>query len=944
MTKKNEPGMAFNMKTLNKVFAFLSVGLLMTTGWVFLDDYLRPWKAVQIKAQSIKKKKIEANIVIAKKKLNQKKLKELETKLASANSDLKNKDDEIAKIDMDLGIIARDIKDETIRNGQLNSLVSATTFSWENAHSHHKLNAKKLFKKLQDLKAKFATSNDKKKVLEGSQKSLIKKKEGVMSALLSAKKEIKNMTSVLSLLELAKAGTRTFDNPIWIARNAPIIDYLDPTVKIQQIVVPQVPDDRYFVKVPKVDRCITCHTFIDQKGYEKEENPFRTHPKLDLMVGKDSPHAMKKWGCTACHLGEGHRVTDFSSVAHTPDSPEQKAMWVKKHHYHPPHKVPAAMFRRKDSEASCVKCHKGAQYVTGAPRLNEGIRNVEKFGCYGCHKIEGWEGKRKPGPGLKKIASKVSKEFFKNWVWDPRSFNEHAKMPSFFNQVNNKKPEFMEKNVVEVNAMAEFVWSKSKGYKPFARYTGGNKTRGKELIKEVGCMGCHGVEGHETASEQVDAFAGPYLSGIGSKVNGDWLVSWLQKPSHYQENTIMPSFRLSSREANDIAAYLMSSKNKNFEKLTFEKMDKELRDKMLLTYFSAFTSQAHAKSRLSKMNDTERTLELGSRSVGKYGCYSCHDIEGFDGRAPIGPELTTVGSKPVTQIGFGHEKVPHSRESFFYNHMLSPRRWDKGTDKPFKDLNRMPNFYMSEREAETITTYLLGLVNDFIPLEGIRRLEGAEKLSANGFKVINKYNCIGCHKVDGMFGDITKMYSDEPNAGPPWLVGQGHRGQADWFFNFLGNVHKIRPWLKIRMPSFNLSAKEKNDIVGYFQHKEKQPTFLDNPKEVHWEPGEKAGAKKLWDSYGCVTCHAGGFSSEEPTAPNLHYAKRRLRPSWIKKWLLNPQAILPYTPMPNFFEDGEAQDDEIFDGNVDKQVEALTKLILDIGFNDYRKSLGVGNE
>ena len=48
--------------------------------------------------------------------------------------------------------------------------------------------------------------------------------------------------------------------------------------------------------------------------------------------------------------------------------------------------------------------------------------------------------------------------------------------------------------------------------------------------------------------------------------------------------------------------------------------------------------------------------------------------------------------------------------------------------------------------------------------------------------------------------------------------------------------------------------------------------------------------------------------------------------------------------MPNFFEDGEAQDDEILDGDVDAQVNALTKLILDFGYDEYAKPLGAGNE
>ena len=70
----------------------------------------------------------------------------------------------------------------------------------------------------------------------------------------------------------------------------------------------------------------------------------------------------------------------------------------------------------------------------------------------------------------------------------------------------------------------------------------------------------------------------------------------------------------------------------------------------------------------------------------------------------------------------------------------------------------------------------------------------------------------------------------------------------------------------------------------------------------------------------------------------------RLRPSWIKKWLSSPQKILPYTPMPNFFEDGVAQDEEVLGGNVSQQINALTKLIIEFGVNGYPKALGEGNE
>ena len=70
--KKNEfePGMAYNMQKLHKVFAFLSVLFLITVFWVFLDDYSRPWKKVQLDAMQIKRGKLEAKIAQEKKSVN----------------------------------------------------------------------------------------------------------------------------------------------------------------------------------------------------------------------------------------------------------------------------------------------------------------------------------------------------------------------------------------------------------------------------------------------------------------------------------------------------------------------------------------------------------------------------------------------------------------------------------------------------------------------------------------------------------------------------------------------------------------------------------------------------------------------------------------------------------------------------------------------------------
>ena len=936
MSENNkEPGMAFSMPKLNKIMAIFSFIFFVTTIWVFLDDYIRPWKGYQIEALRIKRRHLDAQIAEVKKNIDAKKLSELNARLAKSQEIVETRKKEIQEQEKARKQIDAKIKAQTITNGVLNGEVGALNFKYESAQAHGDMkHAKEYFPKLTALKEKFAKGKDDLKAFQAQDNEIANKIASLQKEITETEKEIKDITNTLNLLELAKKSTDV--DPVFALRNMPFLDFLDPTIKIQQIVVNNVTDDRYFRQVPKVDRCITCHTFIDQPGFEKEANPFKTHPRLQEMVGLESKHPMKQIGCTACHGGEGHRVNDFNAAAHMPDSEAQEKDWMKKYGWHEPHKVPQPMFTKSQTEAGCVKCHQGVELIPGATTLNEGRMSIEKYGCYACHKIEGWEHKRKTGPSLLKISSKVNKEWFKSWVWEPKSFNKHARMPAFFRQSNNSKPEFVRLNIAEVNAMAEYIWAQSKPYQPFDKYRGGDAAKGKQLIGEVGCMGCHGVDGFDEESKKVRAIGGPWLTGIGSKVSGDWLVSWLKKPWHYQEDTIMPSFRLSDQEANDIAAYLLSLRNKQFEEVKFAPLDPKARDELLADYLAAFDTIESAKAKVAKMNDHEKTMDLGKRSIGKYGCYSCHNIEGFDGYAPIGPELTKEGSKPVTQLGFGiQHDVPHRRDAWLTAHLQNPRRWDIGIDKAFRDLVKMPNFYMSESEAKKITVALLGQVSDIVPLAGVKRLDANEAMYHDALKVMNKYNCTGCHQVDGLRGQLLNKYSDDINQGPPRLVDQGHRVQADWFYHFLINpeIQKIRPWLTVRMPTFNLTTDERNRIVTGLQVGAKQGNFVEPKEAVVWAPGEREEAVKLFNALNCVSCHTPGFNSDPAMGPDLHKVNKRLRPSWIRKWISNPQSIMPGTTMPNFFGDNgkEPLDPTYFGGDADKQIDALTKYVIELG-------------
>jgi cytochrome c2 len=938
---KREPGMAYDTKVLNKIFAVVSVLFLFVTIWVVLDDYIRPWKAIQVKALDIEKQKIQEKIKEIDGSIDGKKIKEIKDKISGAEKSLESQKNQIEKINDKISEIDRKIYVQNMVNGVNGSQAAEFQFKYEHAlMENHPEEAKKLKVKFDDYKNKETEGKDSLKGLNSELATAQGELKAVMAIKTEAEKELKGLVGDKERLLGAISGVEK--NPVWILRNSPFIDYLDPTIKIRQYVVQNATNDFYFQHVPKIDRCTTCHVFIDKPGYEDQANPYKTHPKVEtLAVGVNSAHPVKDFGCTSCHGGVGDRVNDFNSPAHIPQNAEQEKEWKEKYHWHEPHKIPQPMVPLQHTEGMCMKCHKDQERLPLADKLNKGRETLESYGCYACHKIEGWQhlNSNKPGPSLYKVTSKVkTTEWIKNWIWSPFSFNPKSRMPHYFEQANNSKPEFKKKNIAEVNAMSEYIIKTSKEYKTFTKYSGGNSENGKQLIETIGCVGCHQVAGIDDKWNAVGQRRGPYLVNLGSKLDPDWLVSWLKQPNHYDPTTIMPSFRLNDKEANDIAAYLLASRNEQFEQLTFPAIDKKLRDEILVEdYFSAFETVKAAQAKLEKMSDEERTTELAKRSINKYGCYSCHEIHGFEGDLPqIGPELSKEGSKPVEQFGFGQQKqVPHTRVGWLTQHLKQPSIWDVGVPKPFKDLNKMPNFYLKDQEVDAIVGVILGLVSDRIPLVGQKRLTAGEKQYNEGMKIANKYNCYGCHTIDGVGGALSKAFEDQ-NYGPPYLAKEGMRVQTDWLYDFLKNVHPIRTYVNVRMPSFPFSHDDLNKLVMGFQGGSDQPTF-EAPVKIEWEPGEREAAQKIWNELACTSCHSLGFTSDPAQAPNLHFAKKRLRTVWMEEWLKNPQGFIPYTSMPAFWDDGSGNlisaVDGVLDNDPKRQIRAIRKWVQEFSYD-----------
>ena len=123
------------------------------------------------------------------------------------------------------------------------------------------------------------------------------------------------------------------------------------------------------------------------------------------------------------------------------------------------------MLPMKYVEASCLKCHSNSIPIKDSPKLDLGMTIVENGGCFGCHQIDGFENTSKPGPGLRKIAEKTTKDFAYKWIYDPRGFRENTWMPHFFKQVNSQDLESVKRTDQEIHAIVSYLFDRSESFK-----------------------------------------------------------------------------------------------------------------------------------------------------------------------------------------------------------------------------------------------------------------------------------------------------------------------------------------------------------------------------------------------------------------------------------------------------------------------------------------------
>jgi cytochrome c551/c552 len=754
-----------------------------------------------------------------------------------------------------------------------------------------------------------------------------------------------------------------------------------------------------------------------------------------LNKGKD---LFYERGCVGCHRYEGFdRETD--ALSNTRQLVKQLEDEVTSNEHD-------AKVARAESSAPGVSDARASELLARAEALIVSNSQLEaRIDQLNTQARYLMQDQKKIGPNLKDVRLKLRKEWIPEWLKDPQAFRPGTKMPTFWYLSGKEDAE--KGNIVpasmqdeERKAISAFLWQSAYDGRVPAQPQG-DVRRGEEMFKTRGCLACHSIgEGEQKIGGEFAA----NLTKVGQKENYDYIVRWVHNPRErwapycpkekrdltpedYAKNnkpfvfdttkhtrcpndgaelqvqnmTVMPNFRLADQDSRDIATYLVS------------------------------LAPAAQYPDASYMDDP-RLAEKGKTLVKQYGCAGCHEIRGFEDEQRIGKELTTEGATPLERLDFarmthlaeeGHEppgakgsdghaegaagssnpsgkaaegakddkhgKPWYTHKGFFEHKLDEPSIYDSGKEKDPREHLRMPRPYLTDEWKKALTTFLLGSVGAEganVPATLFYNPTDQQKAIQDGWWVIKKYNCMGCHSVQ--VGQKSTLYGLPqyqpggtlgglqlgPEQLPPGLMTEGARVDPDWLLRFLSdpslsgysegidlaahggkpstrppeesggaqqqkqtgaatqpqtapqpggeasgklkpqpgeNHNGVRTYLRVRMPTFNFSPNELRTLVRFFLAVSAQQEPYIKQQAEPLTPAEKDLARALFTSQAapCLKCHMTGDAGHDQakTAPNFLLAGERLKEDWTVRWLLDPQRIMPGTAMPSelFKRDGD---------------------------------------
>ena len=541
------------------------------------------------------------------------------------------------------------------------------------------------------------------------------------------------------------------------------------------------------------------------------------------------PHSLTEFGCTTCHRGQGAATT----VEEAHNATEQWEQPI----------LPARYI-----EAGCGQCH--LENLPSTPFLNQGRDTISRYGCTHCHTIKRPDGTAilpdDDPPSLVHIADKTSREWVFAWIKDPQSYASTATMPNYHLSDDDARD------------ISAFIMAQSTPMQPPLQPVKTDASpdivAGTTLYGQSFCASCHAMQ--NAAGMMVGGNVGPELTGIGTKAKAEWLHAWVSNPDHYDPGTMMPRYRFDEKQIALLVGFLQSKTE------------------------SDFTANVHLDAA------TPQQIEHGKRLVMENGCASCHEINGIKRPENFAPELTRIGSKPLSQLAFAPD-VNHTLHDYIAAKVGNPRGFGPSL--------KMPQFKLTQTQIDAVTTALLAQTDRAFNQPPSMRVASVQQTkyepAGHAGQIMREVRCFSCHSINGHGGDMA-----------PDLTYEGSAVTREWLVQFLKNPETLRPALIRRMPKFNFTDAEINTLADYILTVYQTSDFdRDSIPASELTPAMVEQGKQLFYSkFGCQSCHIADFKNDKGyIGPSLAGTGKRFNAAWVYHWLKNPQALHPGAIEPN---------------------------------------------
>jgi len=519
-------------------------------------------------------------------------------------------------------------------------------------------------------------------------------------------------------------------------------------------------------------------------------------------------------------------------------------------------------------------------------------------GCMACHSIDE-NGEHVGGDfaaNLTKVGQKANFDYIVRWIYNPRNRwapycpREHRdltpqdyanhNLPFVFDteqhsRCPNDGAELQVQNmtvmpnfrlpITDARDIATYLFSLSQPQSfPEASYLtdASLHDRGKALIKQYGCAGCHEIRGFEDeqriGKELTTEGATPMERLDFAMLTNDAErgVDPIDQNNHEEWYTHQGFF---THKLTDPSIYDRGKEKAPADRLRMPKPYLTDEWRTALTTFLLGSVGAEGATVPQTMfynpSDRRRDIQEGWWVVKKYNCMGCHSIQ--------------VGQNSVL-MGLAQYQTSDGRDQ------LPPRLSSEGARVD-------PNWLLSFLRDPSLSHGTSG---------GQQSSNAPSSTNATATSTsAPQQNAGGSQAAAG------QQASQQPaQNGQPQDRSHGELPQQPG-----ADRNGVRSYLKVRMPTFNFSPTELQKLVRFFMAVSSQedpyiPQQLDPLTDQ-----ERLIARQLFTSgTPCLKCHMTGNAQHDATAiaPNFMIAGQRLKPDWTFRWLLDPAQISPGTAMP----------------------------------------------